>query len=60
MSDKNLINLYGKMMICMAKELYPLNRSITGEGVRQTLELIKKKVPLKKNFLNLEKKYLTG
>lgn len=51
MSDKNLINFYGKMMIDMAKELYPLNRSITGEGVRQTLKLIKKKVPLKKkNF----------
>ena len=43
MSDKNLINLYSKMMIGMAKELYPLNRSITGEGVRQTLKLIKKK-----------------
>ena len=51
MSDKNLINFYGKMMIDMAKELYPLNRSITGEGVRQTLKLIKKKIPLKKkNF----------
>ena len=56
MSDKNLINLYGKMMIGMAKELYPLNRSITGEGVRQTLELIKKKVPLKKKFFKSGKK----
>ncbi len=56
MSDKNLINFYGKMMIDMAKELYPLNRSITGEGVRQTLKLIKKKVPLKKKIFKSGKR----
>ena len=28
-----------------AKELWPLNRSITGEGVRQTLERIKFHLP---------------
>ena len=43
MTDKNLINFYGKMMIDFAKELYPINRSITGDGVRKTLDLIKKK-----------------
>tara|TARA_A100000164_G_scaffold379690_1_gene424715 strand:- start:198 stop:1496 length:1299 start_codon:yes stop_codon:yes gene_type:complete len=56
MDDKNLINIYGKMMIGMAKELYPYNRSITGEGVRQTLKFIKKKVPLKKKFFKSGKK----
>ena len=28
-----------------AKELWPINRSITGEGVRKTLELIKQHLP---------------
>ena len=40
----------------MAKELYPINRSITGEGVRRTLDLIKKKVPLRKKFFKSGKK----
>ena len=29
--------------IKLAKELFPINRSITGEGVRKTLRIIKKK-----------------
>ncbi len=56
MTDKNLITFYGKMMIDMAKELYPINRSITGEGVRKTLDLIKKKVPIRKKFFKSGKK----
>ena len=56
MTYKNLITFYGKMMIDMAKELYPINRSITGEGVRRTLDLIKKKVPLRKKFFKSGKK----
>ena len=56
MSDKNLINFHGKMMIDLAKNLYPINRSITGEGVRKTLNLIKKKIPLKKKFFRSGKK----
>ena len=40
MPEKNIINFYGKMMIDFAKELYPINRSITGEGLRKTLNLI--------------------
>ena len=44
MTNKKLIDFYGKMMINMANELYPINRSITGEGVRKSLDLIKKKV----------------
>ena len=43
MAHKSLINYYGKMMIDMAKDLYPIDRSITGEGVRKTLNIIKKK-----------------
>ena len=42
------INHYGKMMIDLAKELYPINRTLTGEGVRETLRLIKKKSTFKK------------
>ena len=56
MTNKKLINFYGKMMIDMAKELYPINRSITGEGVRKTLDLIKKKIPIKKKFFKSGKK----
>ena len=32
-----------KKLISLAKELYPINRSITGKGVVQTLNIIKKK-----------------
>tara|TARA_B100000989_G_scaffold297916_1_gene285237 strand:- start:7670 stop:8968 length:1299 start_codon:yes stop_codon:yes gene_type:complete len=56
MSHKKSINFYGKMMIDMAKELYPINRSITGDGLRKSLNLIKKKVPLKKKFFRSGKK----
>ena len=45
MTHKNLINFHGKMMIDLAKKLYPINRSITGSGVKKTLDLIKKKFP---------------
>jgi len=33
-------------MYCLMKELYPICRSITGDGVRKTLTIIKKHVPL--------------
>ena len=56
MTHKKIINFHGKMMIDMAKDLYPIDRSITGEGVRKTLNLIKKKVPLKNKFFKTGKK----
>ena len=56
MPEKNIINFYGKMMIDFAKELYPINRSITGKGVRRTLTLINKKVSLKKKNFKSGKK----
>jgi aminopeptidase-like protein len=36
----------GKEMFQLMKELFPICRSITGNGVRQTLEIIKKHIPL--------------
>ena len=33
-----------------AKKIFPLNRSLTGDGVRKTLKIIKKKVPSLKVF----------
>ena len=39
---------YGNEMHDLMKELYPLCRSITGEGVRETLSILKKHIP----FLN--------
>ena len=33
-------------MIKLAKKLWPINRSLTGEGVRKTLKLIKRKIEI--------------
>lgn len=35
----------GRQMFEMAKELFPICRSITGNGVRQTFDILKKKIP---------------
>ena len=40
----------------LAIELYPINRSITGEGLRKSLNLISKVVPLKKKKFKSGKK----
>ncbi len=40
--DENI----GKLMYDLMGELFPICRSITGNGVRQTLEIIKKHIPL--------------
>lgn len=56
MTSKKIINFHGKMMINLAKELYPINRSITGEGLRKTISLIQKKVILKRKFFRSGKK----
>jgi len=37
----------GFKMYRLAKELFPICRSITGDGVRKTLHIIKKEIPLK-------------
>ena len=47
-------------MIDLAIKLYPINRSITGEGLRKSLDLINKITPIRKKFLNLVKKFLIG
>ena len=36
----------GKALHDFVAELYPLCRSITGEGVRETLRLVQKRIPL--------------
>jgi aminopeptidase-like protein len=36
----------GKTMLDLIAELYPICRSITGDGVRETLRLIQKRIPL--------------
>ena len=56
MTEKKLINFYGQKMIDSAKQLYPINRSITGKGIRQTLNLIKKDIPLKMKVFKSRKK----
>ena len=50
--------MIGKKIYKFAKKLWPINRSLTGEGVRQTLKLIKKELPelkLLKIIINVEK-----
>ena len=37
--------MIGEQMHNFAKELWPLNRSLTGEGVRQTLNKVKNIIP---------------
>ena len=37
--------MIGKEIYKFAKQLWPINRSITGEGVRNTLDKIKKHLP---------------
>jgi len=39
----------GRTMMALIEELFPICRSITGNGVRQTLELLQRYVPLKVN-----------
>ena len=56
MTGKNLINFHGKMMLDLAKKLYPINRSITGKGVKKTLDLIKKKSSFKKKVFQIRQK----
>lgn len=36
----------GREIYALIKELYPICRSITGNGVRQTLDIIKKRIPI--------------
>jgi aminopeptidase-like protein len=36
----------GKEMYCLMTELFPICRSITGNGVRQTLDILKKQIPI--------------
>ena len=36
---------YGQEMYDFAAELFPIGRSLTGEGVRQSLEMIKRQIP---------------
>ncbi|MBU0477135.1 DUF4910 domain-containing protein [bacterium] len=38
---------YGKKMFKLIERLYPICRSITGNGVRETLNIIKKYIPIK-------------
>ena len=36
----------GGSMFSLIKEMYPINRSITGDGVRETLSIISKIIPI--------------
>lgn len=40
------IDIYGLEIFKLIEELYPICRSITGNGVRSTLEIIKKHIPI--------------
>ena len=36
----------GQQMIDFMARLFPINRSITGEGIRETLEILRERIPL--------------
>ncbi|WP_319502720.1 DUF4910 domain-containing protein [uncultured Draconibacterium sp.] len=44
--NSDLIKQYGVEMHKLMQELFPLCRSITGDGVRETLEIINREIPL--------------
>ena len=48
--------MIGKKAHSLAKELWPINRSLTGEGVRNTLKIIKKKNTRTTNSLSKDRK----
>ena len=46
MEDKNVrFPEEGKQMYALASEIFPICRSITGNGVRQTFDILKKYMP---------------
>jgi aminopeptidase-like protein len=42
-------NTDGEAMIALVQELFPICRSITGNGVRNTLAILKRNIPLEVN-----------
>lgn len=48
---RNAMNMdsVGSAMVALIEELYPICRSITGDGVRQTLRIIQRHIPLAMN-----------
>ena len=47
MINKFDLEKIGEEMYELIRELYPINRSITGDGVRKTLKILQKKIELK-------------
>jgi aminopeptidase-like protein len=43
------LDMDGNAMMALAEELFPICRSITGNGVRQTLEILRRYIPLQVN-----------
>ena len=46
-SDQTDVSVVGKSLYEFAAELYPICRSITGDGIRRTLSMIGERIPLK-------------
>jgi aminopeptidase-like protein len=40
-----MVDMIGDYMYGLAKELFPINRSLTGPGVRETLRIIQREIP---------------
>ncbi len=47
--DETTLERHGQEMYALIRELYPICRSITGNGVRQTLEIIGRTIPLERH-----------
>ena len=46
MSAEPSLKAVGEEMLRLIRELYPICRSLSGEGVRETLRAIQKRIPL--------------
>ena len=45
LSDESRIDEFGNEMFALCEELWPLNRSLTGDGNRKTLEILRREFP---------------
>ena len=50
----------GQEMITLMEALFPICRSITGDGLRETLSILKKKIPLQQHEITSGTQVLTG
>ena len=46
MIDAKMITGMGENLFALIEKLYPINRSITGDGLRESLRIVQKEIPI--------------